>query len=71
MDLLRAHADAILLGAGTLIDETRHGARERGPVFRIMAPELRDLRRKLGREREKNIFVTGSGTARSGRLSRL
>ncbi len=61
MDLLRAHADAILLGTGTLIDETRHGSRERGPVFRIMAPELRDLRRKLGREREKNIFVTGSG----------
>ena len=47
MDLLRAHADAILLGAGTLIEETRNGARERGPVFRIMAPELRDLRGKL------------------------
>jgi riboflavin biosynthesis pyrimidine reductase len=60
MDLLRAHADAILLGAGTLIDETRHGGRERGPVFRIMAPELRKLRRKLGRQKEKNIFVTGS-----------
>jgi riboflavin biosynthesis pyrimidine reductase len=60
MDLLRAHADAILLGAGTLIDETLHGTRERGPVFRIMAPEVQELRRKLGRGRETNIFVTGS-----------
>ncbi|MGE0405795.1 MAG: RibD family protein [Candidatus Korobacteraceae bacterium] len=60
MDLLRAQADAILLGAGTLIDETRYGQRERGPVFRIMAPELRELRRKLGNGPERNIFVTGS-----------
>ena len=60
MDLLRAHADGLLLGTGTLIEEARIGRRERGPVFRIMAPELRELRRKLGRGREKNIFVTSS-----------
>jgi riboflavin biosynthesis pyrimidine reductase len=61
MDLLRAHADAILLGSTTLLDETLTGTLARGPVFRIMAPELRDLRQSLGRRREKNIFVTGTG----------
>ena len=62
MDLLRAHADAVLTGVNTLIDETNlRGKEKRGPVFRIMEPELRELRRKLGRAREKNIFVTGSG----------
>jgi riboflavin biosynthesis pyrimidine reductase len=60
MDLLRAHADGILTGLGTLVEETRNGPRERGPVFRIMEPELCELRQKLGRQREKNIFVTGS-----------
>ncbi len=65
MDLLRSHADAVLLGINTLIEETvmRGG---RGPVFRIMDPELRELRCKLGRCREKNIFVTGSGSVRLG-----
>lgn len=62
MDLLRAHADAVLIGVNTLIDETNlRGKEKRGPVFRIMEPALRDLRRKLGRAREKNVFVTGSG----------
>jgi riboflavin biosynthesis pyrimidine reductase len=62
MDLLRAHADAVLVGVNTLIDETNlRGKEKRGPVFRIMDPALRELRRKLGRAREKNIFVTGSG----------
>lgn len=62
MDLLRAHADAVLVGVNTLIDETNlRGKEKRGPVFRIMDPALRDLRRTLGRAREKNIFVTGSG----------
>ncbi len=62
MDLLRAHADAVLTGVNTLIDETNlRGKEKRGPVFRIMDPALRELRRKLGRAREKNIFVTGSG----------
>jgi len=60
MDLLRAHADAVLLGANTLIEETLLGPRPRGPVFRIMDPELRRLRQKLGRGRERNIIVSGS-----------
>jgi riboflavin biosynthesis pyrimidine reductase len=62
MDLLRAHADAVLIGVNTLLDETQLGERPRGPVFRIMDPELRGLRQKLGKRREMNIFVTGSAS---------
>lgn len=62
MDLLRAHADALLLGVNTLIEEAETGDRERGPVFRIMAPECRELRQALGRGREMNIIVTGSAS---------
>src|SRR5215470_14748786 len=45
MGLLRAHADAILMGINTLVEETRswpqlnHG---RGPVYRIEDELLRD-----------------------------
>jgi riboflavin biosynthesis pyrimidine reductase len=60
MDLLRAHADAIILGMNTLVEETRVSF-PRGPVYRIEEPEMRELRKKLGRKRETNIFVTGSG----------
>jgi riboflavin biosynthesis pyrimidine reductase len=60
MDLLRAHADAIILGVNTLVEETRVSSAARGPVYRIEEPALRELRRKLGRRRETNIFVTGS-----------
>jgi riboflavin biosynthesis pyrimidine reductase len=60
MDLLRAHADAVIIGVNTLIEETLLGERKRGPVFRIMDAELRRLRQRLGRGREMNIFVTGS-----------
>lgn len=59
MDLLRAHADAILLGLNTLVEETRSTG-GRGPVYQIEDPGLRELRRKLGRRREANIFVTGN-----------
>ena len=63
MDLLRAHADAILLGVNTLIDETQLCG-DRGPVYTIEDPAIRMLRKKLGRGaetgREKNIFVTGA-----------
>ena len=62
MDLLRAHADAVVVGVNTLVQETRLGNRERGPVFRIMAPECRDLRTALGRPRERNIVVTGAAS---------
>ena len=59
MDLLRAHADAILLGLNTLVEETRVTG-GRGPIYQIEDPALRELRRKLGRRRQTNIFVTGN-----------
>lgn len=59
MDLLRAHADAVLLGMGTLREEQRLGRpRPRGPVFRILDPELQGLRAKLQRKRERAVFVS-------------
>jgi len=62
MDLLRAHADAVLLGTGTLRAETALGRPgPRGPVFRIVEPELLKVREKLGHGRERNIFLTSSG----------
>jgi riboflavin biosynthesis pyrimidine reductase len=62
MDLLRAHADAVLMGLGTLQLERNLGRpRPRGPVFRIVEPTLQQLRAKLRRGVERNIFVTGSG----------
>src|SRR5215470_15165830 len=65
MDLLRAHADAILTGINTLVEETLSAPYlngGRGPVYRIEEETLRDLRVKLGRKREKIIFVTASGS---------
>ena len=48
MDLLRAHADAVILGMGTLRAEQRlQRPRPRGPVFRIVHPELEQLRARL------------------------
>lgn len=63
MDLLRAHADSIIMGVNTLVEETLswpdlNGGR--GPVYRIENEMLRDLRTKLGRKRERVIFVTAS-----------
>ena len=65
MDLLRAHADAIITGIHTLVEETLSAPKlneGRGPVYRIEDESLRDLRSKLGRKREKVIFVTASGS---------
>jgi riboflavin biosynthesis pyrimidine reductase len=59
MDFLRAHADAILLGINTLMEETQLSG-NRGPVYSIEDPAIRKLREKLGLGREKNIFVTGA-----------
>lgn len=59
MDLLRAHADAIILGINTLVEETRVIS-GRGPVYRIEDESARGLRAKLGRRGETNIFVTGA-----------
>src|SRR5205085_9019237 len=52
MDFLRAHADAILLGINTLMEETRLSGR-RGPVYSIEDVAIRKLRKKLGLGREK------------------
>lgn len=62
MDLLRAHADAVLVGAGTLVLEKNLGRpRPRGPVFRIVEPTLQQLRAKLRKGVERNVFVTATG----------
>ena len=61
MDLLRAHADGILMGMNTLREEQRaRGPESRGIVFRVVDPTLRDLRAKLGKPRERNIFLTNA-----------
>jgi len=65
MDLLRAHADAIITGINTLVEETLSAPQlngGRGPVYRIEEETLRELRAKLGRKRERVIFVTASGS---------
>jgi riboflavin biosynthesis pyrimidine reductase len=65
MDLLRAHADAIITGIHTLVEETLSAPKlnaGRGPVYRVEDESLRELRVKLGRKREKVVFVTASGS---------
>ncbi|MBI2815491.1 MAG: dihydrofolate reductase family protein [Acidobacteria bacterium] len=62
MDLLRAHADAVLYGSSSLVQETLYSGIRGGPVFRITDPDLLRLRHeRLGRGKQKNIVVTGSG----------
>ncbi len=59
MDLLRAHADGVLMGMNTLREEQRlRGPESRGIVFQVVEPELLRLREKLGKARQRNIFVT-------------
>jgi 5-amino-6-(5-phosphoribosylamino)uracil reductase len=59
MDLLRAHADGLLMGMNTLLEEQRiRGPQSRGIVFQVADPKLRALRDRLGKGREQNIFVT-------------
>jgi riboflavin biosynthesis pyrimidine reductase len=61
MDLLRAHADAILLGSKTLaVEKAVLGPTSRGATYVIEDPQMRELRARLGRRRETIIFVTGS-----------
>jgi 5-amino-6-(5-phosphoribosylamino)uracil reductase len=62
MDLLRAHADAVVMGIHTLEYERVYMGNPRGPVFRIVEPELLRLREKLGRAKLKNIFVSNSAS---------
>jgi riboflavin biosynthesis pyrimidine reductase len=59
MDVLRTYADAIILGLNTLREETRITG-GRGPVYWVENAALQDLRGKLGRRRQKNIFVSGT-----------
>jgi riboflavin biosynthesis pyrimidine reductase len=59
MDLLRAHADGVLMGMNTLREEQRRrGPDSRGIVFRVADSTLRELRVKLGKRRERNVFIT-------------
>src|SRR5271165_5304123 len=59
MDLLRAHADGVLMGMNTLrIEQRNRGTESRGIVFQVVEPELLRLREKLGKGRQRNIFVT-------------
>ena len=59
MDLLRAHADGLLMGMNTMLEEQRsRGPESRGIVFQVADPKLRELRQRLGKGRERNIFVT-------------
>jgi riboflavin biosynthesis pyrimidine reductase len=61
MDLLRAHADGLLMGMSTLREEQRQrGPESRGIVFQVVDPTLRELRAKLGKGSERNIFVTNA-----------
>jgi len=62
MDALRAHADAVLIGINSLVEERHYMGGGRGPVFKIADPDLLRVREKLGRGRQKNIFVTNSAT---------
>src|SRR5215813_8981494 len=60
MDLLRAHAGAIIMGINTLVEETKSWPElngGRGPVYCIEDASVRDLRARLGCGREKVIFV--------------
>ena len=59
MDLLRANADGLLMGMNTLQEEQRsRGPQSRGIVFQVADPKLRQLRQRLRKARERNIFVT-------------
>lgn len=61
MDLLRSYADGVLMGMNTLREEQRlRGPASRGIVFQVVEQELLDLRRKLGKGRQRNIFVTSA-----------
>ena len=59
MDLLRAHADGLIMGMATLTEEKRlRGPESRGIVFQVAEPAMQNLRLRLGKGRERNIFVT-------------
>ena len=50
MDLLRAHADGLLMGMNTLLEEQRsRGPQSRGIVFQVADPKLRAAARPSGK----------------------
>lgn len=61
MDLLRACSDGILMGMNTLRVERRlRGTKSRGIVFQAVEPAMLELRRRLGKGHQRNIFVTSA-----------
>src|SRR5262249_4042045 len=63
MDLLRAHADAILLGLNTLVSETAvlpHVKQGRGPGYPIQNAELRTPPQRLMRPPQTRVLATAS-----------
>ena len=64
MDLLRAYADAVVIGINTLAFERLYMGNPRGPIFKIANPQMLELRQKLGRGKLKNIFVTNSANVK-------
>jgi riboflavin biosynthesis pyrimidine reductase len=62
MDLLRAHADAVIMGMNTLTFERVYMGNPGGPIFKIANPEMLEFRQKLGRGKLKNIFVTNAAS---------
>ena len=59
MDLLRANADGLIMGMATLQEEKRlRGPESRGIVFQVLESAMQNLRVRLGKARERNIFVT-------------
>jgi riboflavin biosynthesis pyrimidine reductase len=59
MDLLRANADGLIMGMATLSEERRlRGPESRGIVFQVLDSAMQNLRTRLGKRRERNIFVT-------------
>lgn len=60
MDLLRVHADALILGLHTLAFERLYMGNPRGPIFKIANAELLAYREELGRSKLKVVFITNS-----------
>src|SRR5215469_10853799 len=59
MDLLRTYGDAVIMGMTTLlIERAIRGPQSRGIVFQVVEPGLLRLREKLGKRRQRNIFMT-------------
>ena len=66
MDFLRSHADAVLCGAQSLRLEALSGPIARGPVYRIVHPELLRYRSEcLDRKKLIIIVATASGELRT------